>query len=258
MNNVKINPKSIEMHSKQSDYYKYRTPYLPKLFDKICEDLQISENSSLMDLGCGSGEVSQILSKHAGKVYAIDGSAEMIDFAPKIENIEYQVVDLNKSNPIVKNPVNHIFFGRSIHWFPGDTLKRLTDEKLFEQNGKIVVCSTQWRAIGEWGKKYFEIKNHFVLPPQSSSGKHDFTGQSNLTEAGFKPIKKYTLSETLKANARFMIGHTLATTYGERLIELEKRLPEFEKQIIKGLKNYDANGSILWEVTTWAIVYEKL
>lgn len=258
MQSVKANPKSIELHSKQSDYYKYRTPYLPKLFAQICEDLDIGEETSLMDLGCGSGEVSNILSNHAGKIYGIDGSSEMIAHAPKKENIEYQVVDLNNSNPMIEKPVDHLFFGRSIHWFPAETLKRLTNERLFNKNGKIVVCSTQWSPIGKWGRMYFKIKEQFIpLFENNSKQKHDFTGQINLGEAGFNPVKKYALKRTFKVDSKFMVGHTLATTYGEKLVALENKLPEFEREIMSGLKKYNESNTILWEVTCWAIVYAK-
>jgi ubiquinone/menaquinone biosynthesis C-methylase UbiE len=257
MEKVISNPKSIEMHSQQSNYYKYRTPYLPKLFEKICEDLSITKESTLMDLGCGTGEVSSILSNYAGQVHGIDGSSEIIELAQKKDNITYQVVDLNSANPVLNKPVNHIFFGRSIHWFPAETLKRLTTEDLFKDNGKIVVCSTQWRPIGEWGQKYFAIKQQFVSPKSSTGQKHDFTGKPNLTEAGFKPVQTYTAQAKLRYTSKFIVGHTLATTYGESLVQLEKNLPQFEHKIITELQAYDEKHEIIWEVTSWAIVYKK-
>ena len=71
------------------------------------------------------------------------------------------MVDINSRNPSISNKVDHLFFGRSIHWFPPDSLKRLSSELLID-GGKIVVCSTQWAPIGDWGRVYFGVKERFI------------------------------------------------------------------------------------------------
>jgi ubiquinone/menaquinone biosynthesis C-methylase UbiE len=160
MSKVTVTPQSIQLHSEQSNYYKWRTPYVPKLFHEVCAELNIGKNACLMDLGCGTGEIATHLSKLVSKVYAIDGSKEMIALAKPLANVEYQVVDLNNSNPINTETVQHMFFGRCIHWFPEATLRRLS-EACMDAGGKIVVCSTQWSPVGTWGVDYFRIKQKF-------------------------------------------------------------------------------------------------
>jgi len=253
MNKVIVDSISIDMHSAQSDFYEYRTPYIPKLFNAICEDIGVRKNSTLMDLGCGRGEVSGILANYAGKVYGIDGSQEMIDLAAKKENIEYQVVDLNLKNPSILNKVDHLFFGRSIHWFSADSLNRLASDLLID-GGKIVVCSTQWAPIGEWGGVYFRTKEKFVTNMQRQ--RPDFTGKSNLGDAGFSPVKRFTVEADIKVSTDFMIGHTFSTTYQESLVNLRRQVIEFEQEMSDALKSYTQLDQLVMKVTSWAIIYE--
>jgi SAM-dependent methyltransferase len=258
---VKADPLSIKIHSDQANYYKYRTPYISDLFKDVCKELGVTKESVLMDLGCGRGEVANILSDYADKVYAIDGSKEMIDLAIRKDNIEYQVVDLNYSNPVVENKVNHIFFGRSIHWFPSESLDRFSSNLLVE-DGSIVVCSTQWSPVGDWGEIYFEKKRKFISQNQklispSQHRKHDFTGRSNLNDAGFFPVKTIMLDRVFKVNIDFMIGHTFATAYRENLKKIKSLSIKFEDEMKNSLKIFEENLDMSIKVTTWAIIYDK-
>jgi len=255
MKQVKADPNSISIHSVQADYYKFRTPYILGLFEGVRKELGITKDSILMDLGCGRGEIANILCKYARKVYAIDGSKEMIDFAIKKDSIEYQLVDLNYDNPVIENEVDHMFFGRSIHWFPSESLHRLSST-LLAVEGRIVVCSTQWFPVGDWGKVYLDTKQKFIAPTQKKR-KHDFTGRSNLNGAGFSPIKKLAIERVFKADIEFMVGHTFSTTYGQRLENLKKNAVEFEDQLKRSLKIFEEKREIAMNVTSWAYIYQR-
>lgn len=61
-----LDPASIKIHSGQSDYYHYRTPYVPGLFTSLLGELGVSQSSVLMDLACGRGEVAAHLARSAG------------------------------------------------------------------------------------------------------------------------------------------------------------------------------------------------
>jgi ubiquinone/menaquinone biosynthesis C-methylase UbiE len=225
-----------------------------KLFNALCAELNISADSTVMDLGCGTGEVANILAAFAGKIYAVDGSAEMLKLAEPKDNIEYQVVDLNSSNPVTDKKVDHLFFGRSIHWFPAETLRRLSTAQL-KEHGKVVVCSTQWSPVGPWGEIYFEVLQKYLSPNVTPTVKHDFSGQSNLGEAGFVPAKKLVAKAKLEIDAQFMVHHAMSTTYGENLARLRTLFPDFQSELMSRLKEFDQRKEIVWEVSSWAIIY---
>ena len=250
----KVEPTSIKIHSDQADYYRYRTPYIAGLFEAVCKELGITKTSTLMDLGCGRGEVASYLSNYAKKVYAIDGSKEMIDLSIKKEGIEYQVVDLNAENPVIKNKVDHLFFGRSIHWFPSESLHRLSS-KLLDEEGCIVVCSTQWSPVGDWGRVYFETRHKFIPPRQKQ--RHDFTGFVSLNGAGFVPTRKLAVDQVFRVDVDFMTGHTFSTTYRENLKKLKSLSTEFGDEMKRSLQRYEEKNEMAIKVTSWAQIYKR-
>ena len=250
----KVEPTSIRIHSDQADYYRYRTPYIAGLFEAVCRELGVTKNSTLMDLGCGRGEVASHLSDYATKVYAVDGSREMIDLSIKKEGVEYQVVDLNAENPVTKSKVDHLFFGRSIHWFPSESLHRLSSS-LLDEEGRIVVCSTQWSPVGDWGSVYFETRKKFIPPKKKQ--RHDFTGLSNLNGAGFVPARKLSVDQVFRVDIDFMIGHTFSTTYRENLKKLKTLSTEFTEEMKRSLKLYEEKYGMAIKVTSWAQIYKR-
>lgn len=246
---------SIRIHSEQSGYYAYRTPYIPPLFETVCRELHISKNSVLMDMACGRGEVASLLSPHAGVIHGVDGSTEMIALATRLENIKYQVADLNAISPQVDEKVDHFFFGRSIHWFTGASLLRLSRD-VIKDNGCIVVCSTQWSPVGDWGTAYTAIRNQFI-PKKGNSRDWDFTGQTQLGEAGFTPIQRFDAQATMQATCEFMVGHTFATTYDEQLRALEQKRIEFSAAMHRALAKHEQKNALTWNIHSWAIVYAR-
>jgi len=246
---------SIAIHSAQANYYKYRTPYIPKLFSEIANNLDINSKSILIDLGCGTGEVASQLAKYAGKVYGYDGSSEMLSKAHKAPNISYHKADLNLIVPSIPQKANHLFFGRSIHWFPSVTLERLSNAML-KNGGAIVVCSTQWNPVGDWGSEYQAIVNSYI--PRSLNKKIvDFTGKTNLTPINFMSTKKIAVETKVRVNINSLIGHTLSTTYRENLINLTGRIQEFSKDMNSRLQEFLDREEIILKVTSWANIYKK-
>ncbi len=249
-----INPRSIEIHNEQADHYSYRTPYISKVFEAVCKELGVTRNSLLMDVGCGRGEVAEVLSAYSRKVYAIDGSRSMVDLAVKRERIEYQVADLNFENPVIDEKVHHMFFGRSIHWFSSESLIRLASSSLVD-NGNIVVCSTQWTPVGAWGQCYFRVKRKYLPADRPKSDIYDFTGNARLAGAGFSPLKVLDSDATIKVSVDFMIGHTFATTYGDNLRKLKSVSTQFAREMRECLKVFEDKQEIVMKVVTWAIIY---
>jgi ubiquinone/menaquinone biosynthesis C-methylase UbiE/DNA-binding HxlR family transcriptional regulator len=74
----------------------------------------------IADLGAGEGTVSQLLTRRAKKVIAVDNSEKMVEFgsslarAHGVKNLEYRVGDLEEL-PIKKGEVDVAFFSQSLH-----------------------------------------------------------------------------------------------------------------------------------------------
>ncbi len=104
--------------------------------------LPISQSELILDLGCGTGDVSSLLAKKASKVIGIDFNKELIDFA-QIENqqsnVQYICKDLKKIDEIGLSKVDGIWSSFSVAYFP-DFVPVLREWlKLLKPNGWIAL-----------------------------------------------------------------------------------------------------------------------
>lgn len=249
-----INPDSIALHSAQSKYYKYREPYLPALFDNLSSKLQLDRESRLLDLCCGNGELAAGFADRVDKIYAVDGSAEMLSFAPRHSRIMYSRCDINSE--IFKTPelVDHFLIGRAIHWISAESLGNLVEHNL-KSDGKIVICSTQWSTHDAWYEAYASLIGEYRN--YENYRKHDFRGTGTLSEIGFKAVDRISLTTNFSFDLRYLIGHTLSSTYGDRLDKLSANIDRFESNIFKELSPHLREGKLNGELTSWAIIYKQ-
>lgn len=99
--------------------YPHRPPYPAALFDALTE-LLTEEPRTVLDVGCGTGDIARRLAALAGRVDAVDVSAAMIaegrrqpgGDAPNLRWIEATVEDAPLAPPYAL-----ITAGESLHWF---------------------------------------------------------------------------------------------------------------------------------------------
>ncbi len=87
---------------------------------EVLERLELSGDEAALDAGCGSGRVTEELSKRlpTGRVIAVDGSAAMVAKARERlgARAEYLVADLAELQ--VEQPVDLVFSTATFHWIP--------------------------------------------------------------------------------------------------------------------------------------------
>jgi trans-aconitate 2-methyltransferase len=90
----------------------------------VLEGLPLGGDETVLDAGCGSGRVTELLAERLprGRVIALDGSPAMIDrarvrLARFGDRVQYLVADLRQPLPIPE-PVDAILSTATFHWLP--------------------------------------------------------------------------------------------------------------------------------------------
>jgi len=90
----------------------------------VLDRLPLGGDERVLDAGCGSGRVTQLLAERlpGGHVVALDASAAMVEaarqrLAPFGDRVEFVVADLGVALPLVE-PVNAILSTATFHWVP--------------------------------------------------------------------------------------------------------------------------------------------
>jgi SAM-dependent methyltransferase len=104
--------------------------------------LPYCKRDSVLDLGCGNGRLSAVLSEHFKQVYAIDKD-DFYEEQFKRDNVEYK----QTVGPDIEKKVNLIILWASFYVMDKESALREIKEKL-ETNGILVICEDERRFEG--------------------------------------------------------------------------------------------------------------
>ncbi|UZO79963.1 class I SAM-dependent methyltransferase [Aquimarina sp. ERC-38] len=97
------------------DLYNKKHSFVYQYGESLVNLLDPKQNERILDIGCGSGQLTYKISEFAKEVIGIDKSAEMImDAKSKFTNIEFQVADA--SNFKFDKKFDSIFSNATLHW----------------------------------------------------------------------------------------------------------------------------------------------
>jgi ubiquinone/menaquinone biosynthesis C-methylase UbiE len=107
-----------------AESYRFRLPYPPDTFELLLR-LMVDRPRTLLDLGCGTGEIARPLARSVARVDAVDFAAEMIAVGQRREGgdnprIRWQVAKAEDAE--LDAPYSLITGGQSLHWMSWEVL----------------------------------------------------------------------------------------------------------------------------------------
>ena len=164
-----------------STLYDESHSFVSKYGEGILAYLSPKPNESILDLGCGTGDLTQKIALAGSRVIGIDYSKEMIEAAkakfPEIEFIYMSATQLNFDD---KNKFDAIFSNAVLHWVYE---KELAIEKMYsylKKGGRIVL------EFGGKGNNEIIIKEL-----RSSLAKRGYIKKSKINPWYFPSIAEY-------------------------------------------------------------------
>lgn len=133
-----------------ANVYDYIFPQNPKQLELIQQIKTIDEKESIIDVGCATGNLTELLSRHAGKVYGIDLDQAILDHGrSKFGQLQLEalnMLDLEKK-----------FEGKEIHRIVsfGNTLVHLPTREMVDQ-----FFSTAYNTLKPGGLFVVQIINY--------------------------------------------------------------------------------------------------
>ena len=104
--------------------YRYRPDYPATTFD-ILNELMTLGPRTVLDIGCGPGNITRRLIEQVDRIDAVDFSSEMIDLARHLPNGDHPAIHWINS-PMETAPLNPpyslITAGASLHWMAWDVV----------------------------------------------------------------------------------------------------------------------------------------
>ncbi|MFH1237559.1 MAG: class I SAM-dependent methyltransferase [Candidatus Aenigmatarchaeota archaeon] len=154
-------------------YYKIQE----KKIKVVLEFFSGQKNGKILDVGCGDGFISAIISKETGaKVYGIDISADAVAEAGK-KGIDAKTANIDKEFPFEKNSFDAVFCGDVIEHIY-DTENLLTNiNRSLKTNGCLVISVPN---IASWYNRGFLFLG--FMPTWIESSLKTYTGNPFIKE----------------------------------------------------------------------------
>lgn len=156
---------SEDFFSGRASYYaRYRVPYPTELFAHIAEAFQLDGSGRLLDLGCGTGQVTIPLSRWFEETIGLDPSREMVAEAQAqtpqagATRIRWVQSPVEQISPALGEfPL--ITAGGPFHWMDREEVLRRADEILVPDGGIALLDNggSVWSGSDDWQQAIVQV-----------------------------------------------------------------------------------------------------
>ncbi|MGP3977990.1 class I SAM-dependent methyltransferase [Streptomyces sp. 8N114] len=231
-----------------AEYYaKFRRGYPEQVLDFLQEYFALSPEDSVLDLGCGTGQLAIPLAPRVRAVIGMDPEPDMLRLARKaagergVRNATW-VLGADTDVPSLGALLGHksslamTVVGQALHWMRHDELFRGLLPS-FRVGGGIAVISNGtplWLQDSAWSRGLRTwLERHFDTELTASCGTADWDRlryAQSLEDAGFSDLRSTTVSYTAELTIDQVIGGLYSAIPAEQLPTAENR-PAFEDGI---------------------------
>jgi ubiquinone/menaquinone biosynthesis C-methylase UbiE len=233
-----------------SYYARYRPPYPAEALQYAMSALRLDPESTVLDLGCGTGQLAVPLALAGCRVLAVDPDPDMIaegirrepaDVRGKIDWIITRAEDLRAADLPATRACT---MGASFHWMDRDEILRFLDE-VIEPGGGVALLSGSasiWSRTGALEGAWLEITREVItqfLGPQRRAGGGTYshpkrTHEQVLLGSPFSEMEQRRFTVTRWITVDEVIGQQLSTSYASP-VQLGDQLPRFQAELTRRL-----------------------
>ncbi|MBI3977702.1 MAG: methyltransferase domain-containing protein [Chloroflexi bacterium] len=251
-------PASSDLFADTASYYaRYRVPYPEQLIAIIADAFHLDGTGRLLDVGCGTGQLSLPLSARFQKVVGIDVSPEMTaearrqGMAAGIENVCWRVLPAEQIT-LELGSFRLVTFGASFHWMDRATVLERC-HLVLEPGGGIVVAAIPsfWNGANDWEQAVVAVVQRW-LGKERRAGSGVFVSpterhEETLARSGFSDVERNEIRFRHTWDIPSIAGHLYSTSYCKRAW-LSERLQDFEEDLRKTLVALDPAGRFEQEI----------
>ncbi|WIY02759.1 methyltransferase domain-containing protein [Amycolatopsis mongoliensis] len=182
-----------------SEYYqRFRRGYPPAVGDALTAAFGPTRDDVVLDLGCGTGQLTRVLAPRVGAVLGMDPEPAMLDQARKAgspANVSWLLgadSDIGALTPALgPRRLGAVTVAQALHWMDPARLFAVTRPLLRPGGGVAVVTNGEplWLQDTAWSAALREVVSSYLGTPLHRTCGTDETSQSRyadaLSEAGY-------------------------------------------------------------------------
>ena len=120
-----------------AELYRSKHAFVAEYGKGVVDLVPVDTEQTILDLGCGTGELTKVLADKAGKAIGVDGSAAMIELARKsFPEIEFHVRDARALG--WSGRFDTVFSNAVFHWIPEQEELLRSVRDALKAGGKLI------------------------------------------------------------------------------------------------------------------------
>jgi ubiquinone/menaquinone biosynthesis C-methylase UbiE len=247
-------------------YARYRPDYPQRFFDDLVRRLRLDGTGRLLDLGCGTGQLTVPFARHVAEAVGVDPEPTMLAEAARHAR-EAGVINVTWTQgssadlPGQFGRFRLVTMGRSFHWMDrARVLAALSG--MVDDDGAIVITNDSClvRPATHWQQAIEDVQRRF-LPPEQRSGRstaaegHE-SHEEILARSSFSRVHRLVHEFARSWTIEQAIGYLYSTSLPLRR-HLGDRRSAFEQAITETLLAIDSDGCFAEPVTLEVLTATK-
>lgn len=234
-------------------YARYRRGYPPAAVDAIAEAFGLGVGDLVVDLGCGTGQLSLPLAARVRAVVGMDPEPDMLALARRAGNERgvanvWWILGADSDVPTLVNlfgdrTVGVVTIALAIHWMDRDTLFRAIRPLLRPGGGIAVVTNGEplWLQDTEWSRTLREFLEQWTGKRQDWACQTDEAGRrlnrEALMSAGYRVVES-SVDYEAELTTDQLVGGIFSALSTDRLPPPQRR-KEFAAQVRDALARHE-------------------
>jgi len=247
-------------------YARYRPGYPGAFVDDVVQRFQLDGTGRLLDLGCGSGQLTIPLAGQVAEAVGADPAVDMLaEAARRAEAAEVTtitwVVGGSRDLPGELGRFRLVTMGRSFHWMDRDqVLAALAG--MVEDRGGIVIANDGclMRPVTAWQRAVQEVQQRFVGPVTEPAGGRAATAREPnelvLARSAFRQVDRRVYEFERQWTVEQVIGFLYSTSVPLRRL-LDDRRARFERTVADAMRAVDQGGRFIEPVALEALIAHR-
>ncbi len=229
------------------NYSKYRPNYAKESINYLINEVQLSKNSVIADIGSGTGKFSKLLLDKGFKVFGVEPNNDMRQKAEReLHNRKnfISILGTSENTTLLNNSIDLITVAQAFHWFDMEQFL-IECNRILKANGYVAILYNNGDYSTKIINEISELSQRYCPKYVGSSG--GIENNPTIFDNFFDGYTVKVFENSYQLNMEQFIGLNFSASYAPKINEpnyelyLKALVELFEKHSEQGILNMPNN-----------------